>query len=97
MKLQKRFEGVNYGHNGSDITYLNFGQGGIVLHDEDLAELEKYPQLEDLFLGGSSITDAGLGHLKKLTHLRCLFIDNTRISAKGMKELQDALPKTLIH
>ncbi len=44
----------------------------------------------------TKITDAGLLHLRGMSSLKSLDLSSTKVTAKGIKALQDSLPKTNI-
>ncbi len=71
--------------------------------DAGLVHLKRLTSLQSLDLGGSfgprgnsKVTDAGLEQLKGLTNLFLLDLWGTQVSARGVKELQQALPKCRI-
>ncbi len=55
--------------------------------DDDLAALEKLPQLQNVFLGKTQIGDAGLSHLSSAAELKTLSLNSTRVSDEGLKSL----------
>jgi hypothetical protein len=65
---------------------------GADITDDDLENLQAFPELRHLDLTGTKVTDAGLEHLKKLPKLTSLSVGNTRVTMKAIKELQKAMP-----
>jgi hypothetical protein len=55
--------------------------------DADLAHLKGLPDLQTLYLTGTSVTDEGLSELQGLSKLRTLSLDGTQFTDEGLKPL----------
>ena len=69
-------------------------------HESDgcrLGATEGFSQFLVLILANTKVTDAGLEHLKNLSKLQWLYLDGTNVTDKGVKKLQQALPKCEIN
>jgi hypothetical protein len=64
--------------------------------DADLATLPGLARLQSLDLSNAPITDQGLVHIKPLTSLEMLNLNGTHVTAKGIRDLMQALPRTVI-
>jgi hypothetical protein len=61
---------------------------GIDIDDNDLAPLEKLPDVTLLSLEATPITDAGLVHVEKLTSLKRMSLRRDHITAAGLAHLK---------
>jgi hypothetical protein len=66
------------------------------VRDADMAHMKDFPWLRRLDLTGTPITDTGLTHLRECRRLDWLKLGGTRVTDAGVRELQAALPKTLV-
>ena len=55
--------------------------------DDDLANLDKLPALNEIKLSDTEVSDAGLEHLAKLPAIRCLYLSETHVTDAGLKHL----------
>jgi hypothetical protein len=69
--------------------------GGIVT-DIGLTHVKGLTNLDELDLRNTQITDAGLANLKGLAKLHRLCLGGSQVTDAGVKELQRALPNTII-
>jgi hypothetical protein len=76
----------SHGFNVSNSTSVHFWR------NHELAQLDLFPDLQELDIGGSLITDAGLEHLKPLTQLMQLNITNTQITQAGLDGFRKTHP-----
>ena len=60
----------------------------IAATDDDLENLRRFPQLQELHLNVTWISDGGLEKLKELTRLRTLDLSGTKISDVGLPSLK---------
>jgi hypothetical protein len=80
-----------------EIQYVNEKPGNPVFRitlegqevtDDDLMDLDGFPDLKELRIGWSKITDSGLKHIRGLTKLEVLHLDNdTNVTDTGIKHL----------
>lgn len=76
---------------GESITRLGL-QDNIAFDDVCLAYLAASPQLEELYLSGTSITDHGLIYLRSLKNLRQLDLKDTNVTPAAVASLRRVLP-----
>ena len=65
--------------------------GGTRITDAGLAEIEKMPQVMELFLRGTAVTDAGMVHVERMPRLEWLDIDDTGVSEEKSTEIRNLL------
>jgi hypothetical protein len=65
---------------------ISFDGKGIT--DDDLACVEKIPDLEGIYLRKCKVTDKGLEHLKDLTKMKILFLNDNPVTDKGLEQLK---------
>jgi hypothetical protein len=89
---------VQTGPGAPDWIRRLFGQGRfqsvVMVHlehrkflSQDLASLEDLPDLERLYLAGSSVDDQGLTHVRELKKLRRMSLWRTKVTDDGMANL----------
>jgi hypothetical protein len=70
--------------------------GDTKVTDARLEHLKGLSRLQQLTLNGTKVTDAALKHLKGLSQLQMLWLHNTQVTSKGVRKLEQALPKCQI-
>jgi serine/threonine protein kinase/Leucine-rich repeat (LRR) protein len=68
-----------------------------LLHNEDLAGLVDFPNLEVLYLSGTPLTDDALVYIGQLRHLRELTLFSTRITDAGLAHLHELTKLQSLH
>lgn len=69
----------------------------IRITDSGLSHLRNLSKLDSLQLFEVDISDAGIKYLKELKNVGVIWIRGTRITLQGYRELQTALPTTIIY
>jgi hypothetical protein len=65
---------------------VSFDNKGVT--DDDLAHLQKLPDLEGIYLRKCKITDKGLEKLAELTKMKFLYLNDTSVTDKGLESLK---------
>jgi Leucine-rich repeat (LRR) protein len=79
----------------SRLEYLHLSRNN-ALTDEGMKHLPALAGLRQLYLEHTGITDKSVEILKPLKKLEFLDVTDTKITDKGLKDLQDSLPKVQI-
>jgi len=85
--IQKLKGKVEFDSPGKDQRVVKVYLHNTSVQDADLAVLEKFPKLRNLFLGKTQIGDAGLEHLQKCGELQTLSLNSTRVTDTGLTSL----------
>jgi len=72
------------------------GLNGSHVTDAGLPTLAAFEGLQYLYLDRTGITDAGLVYLEKMRHLKMLSFEGTKVTPRWVRNLQEALPDTMI-
>lgn len=82
--------------SGDNVWLVNFSACAVKPSDDDLVQLARLPNLDDLNLDGAPITDAGLKHLYSLKKLTRIDLSNTKITRQGLDDLEKTLPNARV-
>ncbi len=75
---------------GEQLIGINLNK--MPVSDSEMAILNKFTNLEKLYLNGSKITDKGLLELKNLPHLKEISLSSTTVGSKGIRQFIAQIP-----